>query len=355
HYAFFRQLTAEQRDRLRQLDRDLQLQDPQTRAHLLEVLKRYVNWLHRLPAVDRQRVEAAASASERLALIRELRDRAWYERLPRADRERLEKAPEKERAALLEQLRREDRQRREEALLVTRFWKELQSNEKLPTSLKDLPADVQDFVEKTLRPMLSDEQWRRLQAAQGRWPQFPRTLVELVDQHPVVIPGPIGYTRIADLPEDVQKRLRLTKGSATERLLKQLEGRWPEFGLMVLDLAQKKAEPKKPVYRLPRVMTPSHPAEFSPAIQTFIEKELYPRLSREERDRLQEAEGKWPEYPQTLVELARKHRLSIPGMSLPGPADVWDRYRLRRPLARASGLKTGQRTPQVVWLADGEP
>jgi hypothetical protein len=50
-------------------------------------------------------------------------------------------------------------------------------------------------------------------------------------------------------------------------------------------------------------------------------------LSVEEMVHLKEMVGLWPEYPRTLVKLAREHNLVIPGMMLPGPREMWDRFR----------------------------
>ena len=40
-----------------------------------------------------------------------------------------------------------------------------------------------------------------------------------------------------------------------------------------------------------------------------------------ERQELKKAEGKWPDFPRTLLKLARKHKLTLPGMTLPVPKD----------------------------------
>src|SRR5262249_2330241 len=47
--------------------------------------------------------------------------------------------------------------------------------------------------------------------------------------------------------------------------------------------------------------------ETQPGLQTYIREYLYPKLTREEKERLDNVEGKWPLFAQTLVELADKH------------------------------------------------
>jgi hypothetical protein len=76
---------------------------------------------------------------------------------------------------------------------------------------------------------------------------------------------------------------------------------------------------------------PSSSKDFSPAIQDFISKVLSKKLTTQEQERLQKAEGKWPEYPRTLLNLSRKHDLQVPGMTLPGPRDLWDRAKTALP------------------------
>ena len=76
------------------------------------------------------------------------------------------------------------------------------------------------FVEKNLRPLLSKEEEKLLLDAEGKWPRFPRILVELADNHPLSVVGPVGWTHIVDLPG---AGLRLP-GKVRERLV-PVEGR----------------------------------------------------------------------------------------------------------------------------------
>ena len=45
--------------------------------------------------------------------------------------------------------------------------------------------------------MLSPQEKERLAQAEGKWPEFPRTLVELADKHPPALPGVLGHKSIA--------------------------------------------------------------------------------------------------------------------------------------------------------------
>ena len=58
---------------MRQFDRELHDQDPETQNRLWEVLERYTDWVNRLPEADQKRIEQAADRNERLAIVKELR------------------------------------------------------------------------------------------------------------------------------------------------------------------------------------------------------------------------------------------------------------------------------------------
>jgi hypothetical protein len=56
------------------------------------------------------------------------------------------------------------------------------------------------------------------------------------------------------------------------------------------------------------------------------------QLTREERGELSAAEGKWPEYPLKIWELARKYGYRPPWQTLPDigdRSDIWDSYRAK--------------------------
>jgi hypothetical protein len=57
---------------------------------------------------------------------------------------------------------------------------------------------------------------------------------------------------------------------------------------------------------------PVKAADFSPRIDLYVREYLRPMLSSAEQDRLDKAEGHWPQYPMALVELADKHPIALP-------------------------------------------
>src|SRR5262249_22097482 len=52
--------------------------------------------------------------------------------------------------------------------------------------------------------------------------------------------------------------------------------------------------------------------------------QLVPAITKPEAEQLGSTESKpWPAYPRLLHELAKQYNLVIPGMSLPGPRELW--------------------------------
>jgi hypothetical protein len=54
---------------------------------------------------------------------------------------------------------------------------------------RDFDQSVRDFIDKELTPKLTPEESKRLSAAEGKWPEYPRQLVSLARQYHLVVPG----------------------------------------------------------------------------------------------------------------------------------------------------------------------
>ncbi len=54
---------------------------------------------------------------------------------------------------------------------------------------EELPAEVRAFIRKTLRPKISPQEWRALHALEGRWPEYPLHLLRLAEKHTLEVPG----------------------------------------------------------------------------------------------------------------------------------------------------------------------
>ncbi len=338
HYERLRQnlsaflaLPEERQEKLRQLDQELHDKNSKTATRLQRVLERYADWLQSIPEADRQRLQDEADPKKRLQLIRDLREQFWVNHLPKAVREELQKLSGSQQRLRIVELRKEERKRHGEWQAAIRNWVEL--TQRPQTSLKDLAPDVKAYVDEFLLPVLTPEENKRLQQAQGK-PLFLKTLVELADKHPLRLPGPpTGPAKFEQLPAGVQARLKKAKDWPSEAA-KQAEGKWPDYALAVMEFVRlNKLGP------LPKQIGPCHPAEFPPSVVQFIDKQLGPVLKEDEVALLKKAEGRWPGYPRQLLAMARKHNLQVPGVGLPGPRQVWDRY--RPPPAASAGAPAG--------------
>jgi hypothetical protein len=190
----FQALPADRQERMRQFDRDLHDQDPATQDRLWEVLERYTDWVGRLPETEQKSIDAAADRTDRLAVVKKLRQNDWIARLPQRDREALLKLPEDKQAAQLAEWRKEERQRRQ----AWRDWTDAVKSRpdagpppNRPARLAGFPQEVQDFVANQLMPVLSDEEKDEVKAAAAnRWPMLANTILDLSNAHHLDLPGP---------------------------------------------------------------------------------------------------------------------------------------------------------------------
>jgi hypothetical protein len=333
----FRGLPPARQDRLRQLDEQLHTLDSDSRDRMQQVLEDYNRWLLALPESDRRRVIEASNPAERLEAVRDLRLREAAERLPRKLREKIDSAPEGERPALRDRFLREQRQRRRAASLP-------QWDEALTITLPppfDSPERRQDlirFVRESLSPRLTlayqERLWFSLFAAQqdeGR--EFFQSVAALTDRATAALPGPIqGPDNLLELPREVQAALapHMRQSSALREELALAPRGWPQYAQAVTRIAAKHG------IALPKSLGPTTPAELAvyPGLRAWIDRvnQADPMAAQ----RLQRAEGRWPDYPRTLQKEAARLGIELPGLKLPGPPKFWDSYRTR-PAAPTTG------------------
>ncbi len=326
-FKSFWELPAEQRERMRRLDRALHDADPASRTRLLTVLERYAAWLERLPEGDRQSVLSAAGP-ERLRIIRELRERQYLERLPSKERELVAALSPQERRAQLERNRKEERQLRRACVELASRRPEIPARPVAappkPTRREDFPADIRAYIDLVLWRQIKGDEIERLNKAEGApWPTLARTILELAEKHPVKLPGPVhGPSHFRELPEGVRAAMPPKDLPAPVRKrLNDLQGRWPEFAEEFTAVARQRGA------SLPRQLGPAHPRQFEAPVAQFIERTLPPKLTESEKTALKSAEGHWPDYPRQVMDLAARHGLQVPLMQLPGPSELWERAR----------------------------
>jgi hypothetical protein len=334
-------LPYDRQQQLRTLDHELSDEDSTGYARLQRAIERYADWLRNLPEADREQILTATSAEERLKRIREIRQRQWVEQLPRATREKLHKLqadPSKYQAELAE-LKKQEQKWRHEWRYAIEHWDALPATRPQAELVKELIPQIDQFVRESLAPMLGPAEKTRLENAHkaresGRWFFYLSTIADLADKHPVRLPpaARIGPTRFKELPDTWQARVLEAQNWPPQPVV-TAEGKWPDYAFAVHRFVFNKEKPA----RLPKPpLGPATPAEFTPAVQQFIKEKLLPMLTTEERGQLTRAMGRWPGYPNLLMNLARKHSLEVPGTKLPGSPEIWNQFRVRKTAAEAS-------------------
>jgi len=333
----FKALPTARQDQLRDLDRKLYSQSPAERARLYQVLESYAVWLHGLDEPERKAILDAASPALRLAKIHSIREHLWQQQLPATLRNLLDKAEnDQKRADLIQQWKTEEQDRRRNWMLARQNWETIRAGRvPWPFDNEAMKNEVNEFIRSVLRidgnssgrvtpteaQMLREA--REFAEKNNAWLWYGSDLYYLANKYPA-LPEPIGtpITRIEDLS-------KFAKKLTDRKNLRDAQGKWPEFALMIAeDAARAKLT-------LPFSLGPSRPGEFRPPIEAFLTKTLLPRLTPAERDILKSLEGKWPEYPRKMLDLARKHDLPVPGITLPGSPRKWENtYQPSRPLTR---------------------
>ncbi len=328
----FRALPAARQREIVKLDADLHAKPAPERDRLFRALEVYAAWLERLSEGDRRGVLAAATPSLRLGVVRDVRARQWRDALPAAVRAKPES---------IQQWRDEEAARRERLSFVRRHAEAFAANRSpWPFDTEQGRRDVTEFAKAVFKigdeprkPRLTPEElneFRRtleLGNKEGVWAWHGLLVYELAREHPY-LPEPadpkLMYTDVTDLPQAFVTAFPKKLPSARLRLQ---TGKWPEFQL----------ELQREVALFPKLAPTAPPfgpakvSEFREPARAFVTDRVLPALTKDEARELARLEGKWPDYPQRLVQLAQKHDLSIPGVMLPGSPKKWEAtYRTAR-------------------------
>jgi hypothetical protein len=200
-------------------------------------------------------------------------------------------------------------------LLALKLRPDLRPRPSKPATLDDFPPDVTEFVNDLLVPMLSDAEKQQLKNTEG-WPALALTILELSERHPVLPPAPgLGpITKFDQMPLGPKNFLKAAKWPG----MNKTDGRWPDYAVAASEYAARRG------HTFQRQLGANKPSDFSPEIQEFIKEQLLPAIMKAEAEQLGSTESKpWPAYPKLLHKLAKQYNLVIPGMSLPGPRELW--------------------------------
>jgi hypothetical protein len=317
-----------------------QLQDPHLpdREVLHRTLEEYAVWLDHLPDPEHQRILEAAT-NKRLDVVAEIHEMQWRESLSIHKRQAIRRAVGEERAELIALYREQERARRNEWELARRQWKELSvkgqapwpfndaelsrqvdayikngfgvdPTAKFPTPDRDRKRELPPGCRLTLDELLDLRNKRDAAYQDGYWFSYGALLLRLSELHPTLPRPKTGepIVRPEQLPNGHPgKRDGVVRG-------RQLIGKWPDYALEMsrMPRAEARFDP----------LGACRPDDFTEPIRQFIST----TLTDADRKRLDRYLGKWPEYPQELIKLAREKNLSVPEVMLPGEPKKWQEF-----------------------------
>jgi hypothetical protein len=333
----FRAMPAARQQAIRELDRQLHSVETEVRERSFRVLEAYAVWLYQLPDSERKGVFAAPTPGLRLEVVREIRERQWLNALPAMQRNQLTGLDSVKKAEKIQLWKDEEARQRNLWVFVR---KNAGNKAPWPFDSEERRKPIIEFMRVTYRldeprrvrinPIDLAAYNEALASAEkgGSWAWYGKLVYELVrkvkpnglleyEVFPESADAKLMIQDFGDLPPGLAK---FAEAPRVKRKLVPFVGRWPEFALELhgeLPLGKFGPGPIAP-------LGPARASEFKEPVKTFWEKELSRELSPQERMGLQRFENRWPEYPREFVRLARKHDLSVPGVTLPGSPQRWD-------------------------------
>ena len=342
----FQNYAPARRLQLRNLYRELNELPVPERASYRRMLETYAAWLDRLPDSSRKEILAAPNGGERLDAVLRVRERLWRESLPPSQQKALKSvASVVESTQLLNEWRRREQSFRSEWELTRQQWQpnKLGEHKAWPFYDSALTKSLDEFIRKSFgvdltqpaldrkadvaapcrltREELTELRYRHEAALkEGYWYSYGACLLQLAELHPM-LPEPAKGKPITtmDQPPLTPQKVRSLLPKDGTPLLSRLKGlgRWPDFALEIQRLDANSREKLPP-------LGPCKPGEFSDELEQFLKGDLLPKLSKPERDKFDSLQGKWPEYPKMMIELAKAKNLSVPGAMLPGEPKLWN-------------------------------
>ena len=341
----FKALPAERQEQVRRLDHQLH-EKGGSPTPLFRVLEAYAVWLDRLPDNERKPILAAATPEKRLAAVQDARRSQWLANLPAVQRKQLDNLPPADRAALIAQWRAEEEQRQEAWQSARHAWETTQSR-RVPWPFDDeaMRKDVLEFARVQYRPddakrsRLNELDHAKLREAlnlgekDGQWAWLGALIVGFNRPDPVrnvpryeLLPEPGSGKPVTEIDQLWEKARQHYEKKGPKGKIEAKAGRWPDFALAVWDDVERSKQFTMPANF---ALGPSRPAEFRPEVQRAIA--ALERRAPGEWSSLKSLEGKWPEYPRRLMELARQHDVWVAGAMPPGSPRRWEETYNPRP------------------------
>jgi hypothetical protein len=332
-YAWFQAQDPARQAQLRKLHAEFQQVPPEEQARLTKVIQTYNAWLVKLPEADRRRLLAAPTPAERLDEVRKLREREWVDAQPRPYRDEYAALPEPARRDKVQEWRAEEADRREEWALAQKQWADNPTGKTPAVLINDRQA-VEAFVAH-LRENLSEAERKALDEARtalddfGAWFGYGFLIVRHAELHSIFPWAKVGPREWSELPDEWK---RAFPRDSLPREVRRARGRWPDFAAELTAHARRNNLDLPPLGETNKKQMPGEVTEF---LDRALDRQLRQAGEGGKADRklLADAEGRWPEYPRQIVDLARKYRQPIPGWTLPQP-QFWERLRAGKAKAR---------------------
>ena len=314
------------------LHADLLHLDPEERNKLWHAAESFSLWLGQLDQTEKQSILSLEDPKARLAQVRKLREGQWLLGLPKADQDKIkeyENDPDG-RALLISRIRAEEIERKskhwEMALRpapgplakATGVPKGAAVLNSRPAKWEEMPTEVQQWINTKLLPRLSPFEKNQLRLATGHWPDYPRTIYQLIRDHFLLPPSLHHVKEFEDLPNELREKYT----AAAVIGIMEKKGWTPPTSQgqdFALAMAKWAVQEKIPTGFLGPTSSQTLPQPW----RQLVEKNLSPRLVKEERQFLRRAEGKWPEYPRALIDVLVSKRMAVPGNILPGLPSLW--------------------------------
>jgi len=275
--------------------------DSQEAGRLLEVFQKFGEWYESLDLKEKDRLAKASYPDERIAEIKKILTSQWISRLPKVDSDALLKLDEPMRSIQIVKMKKEEQIR-----VAQSFDKKKKGGL--------YSEETQKFITQ-IKQQLSSEQLEKVGKLEGKKGAFVKMILDFAEDNPPLPLNKMGikYLSSNDLPPEVSAQLKSLKQEGVYKPFEliKIEKKWPAFARGVTEIIRRS--------------DPSFNYEFGACkfedlpedIRTVVENELIRMLQDDEKVKLQSVEGKWPDYPLMLRDLARVHLVTIPGISIP--------------------------------------
>jgi len=275
--------------------------DSQDAGRLLEVFQKFGEWYESLNQTEKDSLSKASHPDGRIAEIKKILTSQWISRLPKSDSDALLKLDEPMRAIQIVKMKKE------EQIRVAQSF-----DKKKKVGLYS--EETQKFITQ-IKQQLSNEQLEKVSKLEGKKGAFVKMILDFAEDNPPLPLNKMGvkYLSPKDLPPEVSAQLKSLKQTGIYKPLEliKIEKKWPAFARGVTEIIRRNDPAFN--YEFGACKLEDLPED----IRTVVENELIQMLQDDEKVKLQAVEGKWPDYPLMLRDLARVHLVTIPGISIP--------------------------------------